>query len=162
MGLKSPKGVRFKSGRAFPHIVRQQRLGILAEVASASRDRVISCLQRGVGHPEAIAGELGVSRAGVDSHLVALMRLGIVERYNIPSQGSKPRTCYRMRKEGLTFLEDLEASIESHRRRLQASYRADATQLEESFLKGKIDEAQYRQQRIRLEERYATFSDMQL
>ena len=142
--------------------VERSNLTILGAIATGARDRVLSCLQRNIGHPDAIAAELGLSRAAVDSHLADLVRYGVLERYPVPSQGNKPKTFYRFTSEGRTFLEDLEAGVEAHRRRLAAAQQAEIDRLETDFLKGEIDEQEFRRRRGALKEKWNGLSDMGL
>ncbi len=134
--------------------MERPNLEVLAAIATGARDRVLSCLQRNIGHPEAIAAEIGLSRAAVDTHLAELVRYGVLERYPGPSQGNKPRTFYRLTPEGRKFLEDLEATVETHRRRLAAAHQAEVDELEAEFLGGKIDEEEFRKRRGRLKEKW--------
>jgi len=142
--------------------VERSNLTILGAIATGARDRVLSCLQRNIGHPEAIAAELGLSRAAVDSHLAELVRYGVLERYTVPSQGSKPKTFYRLTPEGRTFLEDLEAGVEAHRRRLATAHQAEVDRLEIEFLEGKIEEYEFRRRRGALKEKWDGLSDLGL
>src|SRR3989442_14969360 len=114
--------------------VERSNLGVLGAIATGARDRVLSCLQRNIGHPDAIAAELGLSRAAVDSHLADLVRYGVLERDPVPSQGNKPKTFYRFTPEGRTFLEDLDAGGDGHLRRVRAAHQTEIDRLEADFL----------------------------
>jgi len=134
--------------------VKEATHEVLSEVASSSRVRILACIERGVAHPDAIAHELQLSRTAVDPHLTALVRIGILRRHPVPSQGNKPRIHFLFTDVGPKLLEDLEAAVETHRLRLRTAAHSETEALEAEFLRGGINEDELRQRRSRLQEKW--------
>jgi len=127
---------------------------VLAALSAAEVDRLLGHIEKGERHPEALALSLGLSRATIESRLNGLVRVGVLERYTVPGDGNRPKVMYRPTSAAKPLVEDAEALIETHWRRLSATKRAEMAALEEQFLYGRIPEEEFRKRRREVEQKY--------
>ncbi|MFQ5553131.1 MAG: hypothetical protein ACE5EW_05375 [Thermoplasmata archaeon] len=137
--------------------MEEQALQLLQIIASPSRFRILNLLEKGVDHPEDLAGRLELRRQSVDKQLLELYGWGFVDRSAVFPADGRPRIVYRLSSLGLTFIEKASAISLEYWEDMLADYKRSLGILEDELAGGDLDEGAYRKRRRSLETRYDNF-----
>ncbi|MFQ6013103.1 MAG: hypothetical protein ACE5LS_05615 [Thermoplasmata archaeon] len=137
--------------------MEEKALQLLQMIASPSRFRILNLLEKGVDHPEDLAGRLALRRQSVDKQLLELYGWGFVDRSAVFPADGRPRIVYRLSSLGFAFIEKASAISLEYWDEMLADYRRSLGILEDELAAGELDEAAYRKRRRSLETRYDNF-----
>ncbi len=130
-------------------------LSLLTILGSASRQRILDLLAKGVDHPEDLAERLELRRQSVDKQLLELYAYAFVDRSAIFPPTGRPRIVYRVSERGRELLERLGALMKEYLQGMEQDFQRGLSILEDKLAAGELDEKSYLQQREILGARYA-------
>lgn len=132
-------------------------LDLLQVVASPSRFRILNLLEKGVDHPEDLAGRLDLRRQSVDKQLLELHGWGFVDRSAVFPANGRPRIVYRVTELGRSLLDRLAKAASTYREEMVAEYQQRLASLEDKLAAGDLDEGAFRKRRREIESRFDRF-----
>jgi len=132
-------------------------LACLQVVASESRQRILGLLDKGVDHPEDLAGKLKMRRQGVDKQLLELYEWGLVDRSAVFAATGRPRIVYRLSERGRDLVGKLDTLVREYHEGMRADGQRTLAMLADKLAAGDLDEDAYLKQRATIEKRYGRF-----
>ncbi len=130
---------------------------ILGLVSSPTRMQILDLLRKGVDHPDDLARRLKLRRQSVDKHLLALHKMGIVERSAVFLTDRRPRIVYSVSGPATLLLGRIEESLRLYAMTKANEYRESLLVLDDDLSAGRLDEQVYEQRRKLLKKEYSDF-----
>ncbi|MFQ6106196.1 MAG: ArsR/SmtB family transcription factor [Thermoplasmata archaeon] len=130
---------------------------ILGLVSSPTRIQICELLSKGVDHPDELARRLKLSRQSIDKHLLALHRMGIVERSAVFPTDGRPKIVYSLGGPAALLLGRIDDSLRLYAMTKANEYRETLLTLDDDLAAGRLDEQVYRHRRRSLKKQYADF-----
>jgi DNA-binding transcriptional ArsR family regulator len=137
--------------------VESLEMDILGLVSSSTRMQICDLLSKGVDHPDELAKRLKLRRQSVDKHLIALYRIGIVDRSAVFDSDRRPRIVYSISGPASLLIGRIEESLRLYAMTKANEFRESLLTLDDDLSAGRLDEQVYEQQREALEKQYADF-----
>ena len=130
---------------------------ILGLVSSPTRMQILDLLRKGVDHPDELAKRLKLRRQSVDKHLLALHRMGIVDRSAVFTSDRRPRIVYSVSSPASLLIARIEESLRLYAMTKANEYRESLLTLDDDLSAGRLDEQVYEQRRKSLKKEYSDF-----
>ena len=130
---------------------------ILGLVSSPTRMQILDLLRKGVDHPDELAKRLKLRRQSVDKHLLALYRMGIVDRSAVFDSDRRPRIVYSVSSPASLLIGRIVEALRLYAMTKANEYRESLLTLDDDLSAGRLDEQVYEQQREALERQYFDF-----
>ena len=130
---------------------------ILGLVSSPTRMQILDLLRKGVDHPDELAKRLKLRRQSVDKHLLALYRMGIVDRSAVFDSDRRPRIVYSVSSPASLLIGRIVEALRLYAMTKANEYRESLLTLDDDLSAGRLDEQVYEQQREALEKQYFDF-----
>jgi predicted ArsR family transcriptional regulator len=134
-------------------------MDILSLVSSSTRMQICDLLSKGMDHPDELAKRLKLRRQSVDKHLLALHRMGIVDRSAVFDSGRRPRIVYSVSSPASLLIGRIVEALRLYAMTKANEYRESLLALDDDLSAGRLDEQVYEQQREALEKQYFEFLD---
>ncbi|MCJ2556792.1 MAG: winged helix-turn-helix domain-containing protein [Candidatus Thermoplasmatota archaeon] len=132
-------------------------MDILGLVSSSTRMQICDLLSKGVDHPDELAKRLKLRRQSVDKHLLALYRMGIVDRSAVFDSDRRPRIVYSVSSPASLLIGRIVEALRLYAMTKANEYRESLLTLDDDLSAGRLDEQVYEQQREALEKQYTDF-----
>lgn len=132
-------------------------MDILSLVSSSTRMQICDLLSKGVDHPDELAKRLKLRRQSVDKHLLALHRMGIVDRSAVFDSDRRPRIVYSVSSPASLLIGRIVEALRLYAMTKANEYRESLLTLDDDLSAGRLDEQVYEQQREALERQYFDF-----
>ncbi len=132
-------------------------MDILGLVSSSTRMQICDLLSKGVDHPDELAKRLKLRRQSVDKHLLALYRMGIVDRSAVFDSDRRPRIVYSVSSPASLLIGRIVEALRLYAMTKANEYRESLLTLDDDLSAGRLDEQVYEQQREALERQYFEF-----
>ena len=132
-------------------------MDILGLVSSSTRMQICDLLSKGVDHPDELAKRLKLRRQSVDKHLLALYRMGIVDRSAVFDSDRRPRIVYSVSSPASLLIGRIVEALRLYAMTKANEYRESLLTLDDDLSAGRLDEQVYEQQREALEKQYFEF-----
>ncbi|MCK4456110.1 MAG: winged helix-turn-helix transcriptional regulator [Thermoplasmata archaeon] len=132
-------------------------MDILGLVSSSTRMQICDLLSKGVDHPDELAKRLKLRRQSVDKHLLALYRMGIVDRSAVFDSDRRPRIVYSVSSPASLLIGRIVEALRLYAMTKANEYRESLLTLDDDLSAGRLDEQVYEQQREALEKQYSDF-----
>ncbi len=132
-------------------------MDILSLVSSSTRMQICDLLSKGVDHPDELAKRLKLRRQSVDKHLLALYRMGIVDRSAVFDSDRRPRIVYSVSSPASLLIGRIVEALRLYAMTKANEYRESLLTLDDDLSAGRLDEQVYEQQREALEKQYFDF-----
>jgi predicted ArsR family transcriptional regulator len=138
-------------------IVESLETEVLGLVSSPTRMEICELLQKGVDHPDELANRLKLRRQSIDKHLLALHKMGIVERSAVFPSDGRPRIVYQVSGPAKLLIGRIEESLRVYALTMANEYRECLLTLDDDLSAGRLDEQVYEKRRKSLEKQYAKY-----
>jgi predicted ArsR family transcriptional regulator len=137
--------------------VESLEMDVLDLVCSSTRMRICELLDKGVDHPDELAKRLKLRRQSVDKHLLALHKMGIVERSAVFPTDGRPKIVYTISSPARLLIGRIEEALRLYAMTKANEYRESLLTLDDDLSAGRLDEQVYEKRRKSLEKQYADF-----
>lgn len=126
-------------------------------MSSSTRMGICDLLSKGVDHPDELAKRLKLRRQSVDKHLLALHKMGVVERSAVFPTDGRPKIVYAVSGPAKILLGRVEEALRLYAVMMANEFRESLLVLDDDLSAGRLDEQVYEQRRESLEKQYARY-----
>ena len=132
-------------------------MDVLDLVCSPTRMSICELLSKGLDHPDELAKRLKLRRQSIDKHLLALHKMGIVERSAVFPTDGRPKIVYTISSPARLLIGRIEEALRLYAMTKANEYRETLLTLDDDLSAGRLDEQVYEKRRKALEKQYADF-----